>query len=61
MENDNLKQEWQCAIHDVSTSTIASEEHDRLLRYISYLQEKCDTIHWHYNKYERWCEVNDKH
>jgi len=46
---------------DVSTSTIASEEHDRLLRYISYLQEKCDTIHWHYNKYERWCEFNDKH
>jgi len=46
------------SIFDINV--FASKERDRLLRYISYLQEKCDTIHWHYNKYERWCEVNDK-
>ena len=40
--------------------TIHIDEYNRLLRYIYYLQQKCDTINWHYNKYETWCEINDK-
>lgn len=39
---------------------IEKQEYDRLLRYIEYLQQKCDFMHWHYNKYDRWCEINDK-
>jgi hypothetical protein len=38
--------------------TIHIDEYNRLLRYICYLQQKCDTINWHYNKYETWCEIN---
>lgn len=30
MENDNLKQEQQCAIHDVSASTVIKELHEAL-------------------------------
>jgi len=35
------------------------EEYERLKRYISYLQEKCNTVYWHYNDYETWCKIND--
>lgn len=34
-------------------------ENKQLLQYIKYLQGKCDFLHWHYNSYERWCEVNN--
>src|SRR6478735_6512827 len=36
------------------------QETERLNRYISYLQDKIKISGWHYNRYEQWCEVNDK-
>lgn len=47
-------------INKKDNNNIKKEEYDRLLRYISYLQDKCDTVSWAYNKYERWCEINDR-
>ncbi len=43
----------------IKQSAIAVEEYNRLLRYVSYLQEKLADVHWSYNPYEKWCNVND--